>query len=117
MGKQTNEESNILFYIAGNGGPQFISFNNFENLYAHDLQSVIEQMNFQNLLLLIDTQYSSFMITPTLSQNKKILALTATSDEDKSSYAVYCPPDEIVNGKHIQTCLGEMFSSHLIEYA
>ena len=56
------------------------------------------------------------MVTPKIRESKNIIALTSASDSKKSSFAVYCPPDEIVQKRHIKTCLGDMFSSHLIEY-
>jgi legumain len=34
----------------------------------------------------------------------------SASNPSESSWATYCPPDDIVNSKHIGTCLGDEFS-------
>ena len=44
-----------------------------------------------------------------------VYAVSSTSDRQQA-YCGYCTPDEIVQDKHIKTCLGDMFSSNLLEY-
>ena len=40
----------------------------------------------------------------------------SSASEAQQSFGGYCTPDEIVNNKHIKTCLGDMFTTNLIEY-
>lgn len=51
---------------------------------------------------------------PTLGDNYGVAAMTA-SNATESSWATYCPPDDIVNGVHIGSCLGDLFSVNWME--
>ena len=44
----------------------------------------------------------------------KIYALSA-SNPTESSWGTYCSPDDVVQGKHIGSCLGDLFSVNFIE--
>lgn len=44
-----------------------------------------------------------------LPKDINIYAVTA-ANPDESSWASYCYPDDIVQGKHLGTCLGDLFS-------
>lgn len=43
-----------------------------------------------------------------------VYALSAASPSE-SSWATYCSPDDVIAGKHIGTCLGDLFSVNFIE--
>jgi len=43
-----------------------------------------------------------------------IYALSAASP-DESSWGYYCPPDDLVDGKHVGSCLGDHFSINWME--
>merc|ERR1711981_9735 len=45
-----------------------------------------------------------------------IYAVTAGNGEE-SSYATYCPPDDVVNKKGLNACLGDLFSIAWMEDA
>lgn len=49
-----------------------------------------------------------------LAKNTKIYALSASSP-DESSWGSYCPPDDIIANKHINSCLGDLFSVNWME--
>jgi legumain len=49
-----------------------------------------------------------------LPNNTGIYALSA-SNPSESSWGTYCPPDDIVKGKHIGSCLGDLFSANWME--
>merc|ERR1711874_100218 len=51
---------------------------------------------------------------PNLASDSKIFAVTAT-DAQTSSYADYCPPNDVVNGRSIGSCLGDLFSVSWME--
>jgi legumain len=39
----------------------------------------------------------------------------SAANPTESSWATYCPPDDEVNGKHINACLGDEFSVNWME--
>lgn len=49
-----------------------------------------------------------------LPKNTKIYAVSAANPSE-SSWGTYCPPDDEVNGKHIGSCLGDLFSVNWME--
>jgi len=49
-----------------------------------------------------------------LPTDTNIYALSASSPSE-SSWGTYCPPDDEVNGKHIGSCLGDLFSVNWME--
>jgi len=49
-----------------------------------------------------------------LPKNTKIYALSAANPSE-SSWATYCAPQDIVQGKHIGSCLGDLFSVNFLE--
>lgn len=52
---------------------------------------------------------------PLLGENYGVAAMTA-SNATESSWADYCPPnDDVVNGVHIGSCLGDLFSTNWME--
>jgi legumain len=49
-----------------------------------------------------------------LPNNTKLYALSAANPSE-SSWATYCSPQDIVQGKHIGSCLGDLFSVNFLE--
>lgn len=49
-----------------------------------------------------------------LPQNTKIYALSAANPKE-SSWGTYCSPDDVIQGKHIGSCLGDLFSCKFVE--
>lgn len=49
-----------------------------------------------------------------LPTNTKIYGLSAASPSE-SSWGTYCSPNDVVQGKHIGSCLGDLFSVNFIE--
>jgi len=54
---------------------------------------------------------SMFVDLPT---NINLYALSAANPTE-SSWAYYCYPDDVINGKHMGTCLGDLFSINFLE--
>lgn len=50
-----------------------------------------------------------------ISEELNVYALTA-SNETESSYGTYCPPEDLVNGYRIGTCLADEFSANFVEH-
>jgi legumain len=51
-----------------------------------------------------------------LDDNINVYAVTA-SNADESSWGTYCPPDDMVKGVEINSCLGDLFSVNWMEDA
>ena len=49
-----------------------------------------------------------------LPNNTKIYALSA-ANLSESSWGTYCSPQDVVQGKHIGSCLGDLFSVNFLE--
>ncbi len=49
-----------------------------------------------------------------LPNNTKIYGLSAANPSE-SSWGYYCSPDDVVGGKHIGSCLGDLFSINFLE--
>jgi legumain len=49
-----------------------------------------------------------------LPTNTKIYALSAANPTE-SSWGTYCSPNDVIQGKHIGSCLGDLFSVNFIE--
>lgn len=49
-----------------------------------------------------------------LPENTGIYGLSA-ADPTESSWGTYCPPNDVIGGKHIKSCLGDLFSINFVE--
>jgi len=49
-----------------------------------------------------------------LPKNTGIYALSAANPTE-SSWGTYCSPDDVIGGKHIGSCLGDLFSVNFVE--
>lgn len=49
-----------------------------------------------------------------LPKNTGIYALSAANPSE-SSWGTYCSPDDVIGGKHIGSCLGDLFSINFVE--
>jgi len=51
-----------------------------------------------------------------LKTNTKIYALSASSPSE-SSWGCYCNPQDVIENKHIGSCLGDLFSVNWMEHS
>lgn len=51
---------------------------------------------------------------PELENNIGVAAMTA-SNATQSSWATYCPPESVIDGVDIGTCLADLFSANWME--
>lgn len=72
-----------------------------------------EKKMFKELVFYMEACESGSMF-PNLKSDSKIFALTA-SNASKSSYADYCGQEAHANGKKLNTCLGDLFSTNWLE--
>ncbi|RMD41496.1 hypothetical protein DV735_g3612, partial [Chaetothyriales sp. CBS 134920] len=90
----TDEGSNILIYMTGHGGSEFLKFQDSEEISSWDLADAFAQMHekrrYNELLFMIDTCQANTMYRHFYSPG--VLA-TGSSEEDESSYSHHADND------------------------
>jgi hypothetical protein len=88
----------------------------YEDLYADDLRDTIKFMRdnemYKDLVMYIDSPESASFFD---GMNYEELNVYGVSSSDDAQWGTYCTPDEIVNKKHIKTCMSNLFSAIWIE--
>jgi len=99
------------------GGVGIVAFPNGPLLHASDLATALAKMEtkkmYSELLFYMEACESGSMF-PGLKTDSKVFAVTA-SNAKESSWGFYCMPNDKVNGKDMQTCLGDLFSISWLE--
>lgn len=112
----SNRTDKVFLNFADHGAPGLIAFPN-DYLYANDLLSALNYMHtkkmYAELVFYLEACESGSMFQ-TLPNNTKVFATTAASP-DESSWGTYCDPDDVVNGTHIGSCLGDLYSVNWME--
>ena len=89
-----------------------------ETLSATDLVKTLTTMHTKQMyseLVYLEACESGSMFE-TLPTNLNIYAVTAANAKE-SSWGTYCPPQDVVNGKPLNSCLGDLFSVDWLENA
>lgn len=90
----TDENSNILIYMAGHGGNEFLKFQDAEEISAFDIADSLAQMHrrkrYNEILFMIDTCQANTMYSKFYSPN--ILA-TGSSGLEENSYSHHSDVD------------------------
>mmetsp|Transcript_8827 Transcript_8827/g.16194 ORF Transcript_8827/g.16194 Transcript_8827/m.16194 type:complete len:447 (-) Transcript_8827:150-1490(-) len=110
-------EDDVFINFVDHGAPGLVAFP-FGRLHAPDLLEALDFMYennmYENLVFYMEACESGSMMQ-NLPSGKNIYAVTAANARE-SSWATYCPPmDDIVDGKHLHTCLGDDFSVKWLE--
>lgn len=103
---------NVFINFVDHGAPGLIAFP-VTYLYADQLNTALTYMNVNNmyskLVFYLEACESGSMFSTLLPSNTHVYATTATNTS-VSSWGTYCPPDSVVNGKNLLTCLGDLYS-------
>lgn len=90
----TDDRSNILVYMTGHGGNEFLKFQDAEEIGAIDLADAFEQMwekrRYHEILFMIDTCQANTMYSRLYSPN---IIATGSSKLDQSSYSHHADND------------------------
>ena len=107
----------VFMYFADHGAPGLIAFPS-GHLYADDLNSALKEMHSKNmyerLVFYIEACESGSMFENLLDSNINVYGVTAANAKE-SSWGYYCYPDDVVNGVHLRSCLGDEFSINFLE--
>ncbi|KAG0237633.1 glycosylphosphatidylinositol anchor biosynthesis [Actinomortierella wolfii] len=84
----TDDQSNILVYMTGHGGDEFLKFQDAEEISAYDLGDAFQQMyekkRYNEILFMIDTCQANTMYTKIHSPN---ILSTGSSELGQNSYS------------------------------
>ncbi|KAI5208335.1 hypothetical protein AUEXF2481DRAFT_66828 [Aureobasidium subglaciale EXF-2481] len=90
----TDDRSNILIYMTGHGGDEFLKFQDAEEISSHDLADAFEQMwekkRYNELLFMIDTCQANTMYGQFYTPN---IIATGSSALHQSSYSHHADQD------------------------
>ena len=90
----TNSQSNVLIYLTGHGGNEFLKFQDSEEISSYDIAHAFEQMyekkRYHELLFMIDTCQANTMYEA--FDTPGVLA-TGSSAKDQSSYSHHADQD------------------------
>lgn len=90
----TDDRSNILIYMTGHGGNEFLKFQDSEEISSFDLADAFEQMwekkRYHELLFMIDTCQANTMYNAFYTPN---IIATGSSAKDQSSYSHHADQD------------------------
>ncbi|CAH0015620.1 unnamed protein product [Clonostachys rhizophaga] len=90
----TDDKSNILIYMTGHGGNEFLKFQDNEEIGAWDLADAFQQMwekkRYHEILFMIDTCQANTMFSRLYSPN---IIATGSSELDQSSYSHHADND------------------------
>ncbi|KAK7892466.1 glycosylphosphatidylinositol anchor biosynthesis [Exophiala xenobiotica] len=91
---QTDEGSNILIYMTGHGGSEFLKFQDSEEISSWDLADAFSQMRekkrYNEMLFMIDTCQANTLYRQFYAPG---VIATGSSEEDESSYSHHADND------------------------
>ena len=102
----STEDDNIMMYFTSHGSPGsiLVGYGTVSNI---ELMETIKYMHehkmYKNFLFLMEACYSGSMFL-NLPKDLNVYAITA-ADDDHSSYESHCPPDDVIDGEELNTCL------------
>jgi len=116
---ESTSEDNVFIFFSDHGAPGLIAFPGSAGvLHKADLQSTFQTMSdnkmFNKLTMYLETCESGSMFQD--MNIPGIYALSA-SNPTESSWGSYCGSEAVVNGKNINSCLGDLFSVNWMEDA
>ena len=90
----TDDRSNILIYMTGHGGNEFLKFQDSEEISSFDIADAFEQMwekkRYHEMLFMIDTCQANTMYPAFYTPN---IIATGSSAKDQSSYSHHADQD------------------------
>jgi len=116
---KTTSSDNVFINFVDHGGTGIIAFPH-GTMSSEMLNDALLTMNkkamYNKLVFYMEACESGSMFQNILPPNLNIYATTA-SNARESSWGTYCPPDDVVNGVKMNTCLGDLYSVNWMEDA
>ena len=111
-------EDNLFVFFVDHGAPGILAFpgpdekHPFSFFYADQLMDTLEYMYthrmYKEMVFYVEACEAGSMFVD-LPDDMNIYTMTA-SDEEVSSWAIFCDEEAIIEGKDLGTCLGDLFS-------
>jgi len=87
-------------------------------LYADQFHDTLKYMNknkmYKEMTVYMEACESGSMFENILEDDLNIYAVSVANSHE-SSWGTYCSPDDMVDGKHVGSCLGDLFSVNWME--
>lgn len=113
-------DDKVFINFVDHGGVGLIAMPTGGYIYKDDLnktlQAMVDKKMFSELVFYMEACESGSMFEDVLPDNVKIYATTAANGQE-SSWGTYCPPSDKVDGKSLNTCLGDLYSVNWMEDA
>jgi len=110
----------VFIFFTDHGGTGIIAFPDGSLMSSTTLIGAINQMfaqkMYSHLVFYMEACESGSMFEGLIRSNIGVYVTTA-SNAVESSWGTYCPPDDMVNGKSIGSCLGDLYSINWMENA
>lgn len=107
----------VFINFVDHGGTGIIAFPS-STMSSSTLNSALKTMHSKNmyskLVFYMEACESGSMFEGLIPSDINIYVTTA-SNAKESSWGTYCPPDDSVNGVHLKSCLGDLYSVNWME--
>ena len=114
---ESGPDDTVFLYYVDHGAPGMIAFP-YDILFADTFQAALQDMYakkmYGKMVIFLEACYGGSMFDGLLPDNMNIYAITSANDTE-SSWGIFCPPDAVINGVDMYTCLGDMFSVHWMD--
>lgn len=125
---KSNENSKVFFFFTDHGAPGLLEmsaghkFGNLTNrvLYADEFHKAVRYMHenkmYKEMTIYVGACESGSMFEGILESDLGVYAVSSTNSKE-SGWGTYCHPSDMVNGKSIGSCLGDLFAVSWMENA
>ena len=99
-------EDEVMMYVTTHGGVDHIIIGHLgftKTQMVNTIQYMYDNKMYKHFLILMEACYSGSMFAD-FPTNLNVYAITA-ADGEHPSYESHCPPDDVVDGKSLGTCL------------
>jgi legumain len=115
---KSGPNDNIFFFYSDHGTVGEVEMPVGGPLYATKFNAAIQQMygrkQYNKFVVYIESCESGSMFNNVLPKNINVYGTSASSPTE-SSWGCYCPPQDMVDGKRIGSCLGDLYSVNWME--
>jgi len=117
---KSSSSDNIFIFFTDHGGTGIVAFPVGPYLQVGDLNQALRKMRVGNmynkLVFYMEACESGSMFENVLPTNINVYVTTA-SNAVESSWGCYCPPEDMINGRSLGSCLGDLYSVNWMEDA
>jgi len=117
---KSTASDNVFVFFTDHGGTGIVAFPVGPYLTVSDLNKSLRQMfaanMYRKLVFYMEACESGSMFENVLPTNINVYVTTA-SNAVESSWGCYCPPEDVIDGRSLGSCLGDLYSVNWMEDA